>query len=183
MPKAMLSAAPEWWELALLLGLMWECCPSPWGLTGAEHWRAPETWLSGPPEAFLDPWLVVWWCSSTFPLPYSFPGSPFVEHHAGVPGELPVPAASINTPAINSERSVPGRHSPASDHRVVGCRAGNSQAVSAPTKETAINILLEGLQFDFQLMNKSDAMVAPWYCSISIPLVLFKSNILIFVPG
>ena len=139
---------------------MWECCSSPWGLTGAEHRNAPETWLSGPPEAVSDPWLVVWCCASTFPLPYSFPSSPFAEDHAGVPGELPVPAASINTPAINSESSVPGRHSPASDHCVVGCRAGNSQTVSTATSERAINVLLEGLHFDFQLINKSDAMVA-----------------------
>jgi len=142
-----------------------------------------RTWLSGPPEAFLDPWLVVWCCSSTFALPYSFPGSPFAEDRAGVPGELPVPAASINTPAINSESSVPGRHSRASDHCAVGCWPGNSQAVSPATREAAINALLEGLHFDFRLINKSGAVVALWYCNISTSLVFFKSNILIFVAG
>lgn len=106
------------------------------------------------------------------PAPLLLPRSPFAEDRAGVPGELPVPAASINTPAINSESSVPGRHSPASDRRVVGCRAGNLQSVSTATRETAINVLLEGLRFDFQLINKSDAMAALWYCDISIPLVL-----------
>lgn len=35
--KTVLPIAPEWWELALLLESMWECCPSPWDLTGMEH--------------------------------------------------------------------------------------------------------------------------------------------------
>lgn len=89
-----------------------------------------------------------------------------------------MPAAPINTPAINSESSVPGRHSPASDHYVVvGWRAGNSLAVSIAAEETAINVLLEGLHFDFQLINESDTMVAHWYCNVSISLVLLKLNI------
>lgn len=119
-----------------------------------------RTWLLGPTEAFLDHWLVVWSCSSAFPLPYSCPGSPFAEDHAGVPGELPVPAASINNSAINSESSVPGRHIPLSHHRIEGCRAGNLQAVSTAMRETAINVSLEGLQLHFQLINKSNAMLS-----------------------